>query len=498
MIITKEYLFNYEFELGYNINELLKMELQKAYPIKETLNKVKRITDDEWIFLRFDSINTHIHNNPPNNEWNKEIWDNFKLSCDYSLKDAEDRSKKISEGFDSALVANVISTNSFMNEQVKTTSMQLSGESGVTKTLSKIADYIVFAKFDNSQQEHDNNLLKNEIMRLEKIKKKKRKEIETQRLIQAKAESRNTPSSLTRKLKSIPKHYKLTSTERIIEEDGGIAPLEVNKINYSRVDRQMQQGKFDGSMKTFWERFSPSKPNNIHWYHKEPIKYSEFAYDTMKQYLDEIDYLASLPFTPDRAKQISYLKGEMRCALDILRKEIHFQPTTSVDESITHDAWDRLSLRNTDTYIALLFSYYSAYQKYNSKPSTNYWAILRTFEQLLEETEWTTEEIVIIEFILETGITDHKSILNELNEVLHIEVPQRTLSGWINNIIPNKLLNTYEKQLEDWIWINRRKGSYKKCTKCNSIKLAVDDRYFRKNSSSKDGLRSMCKTCQTN
>ena len=58
-----------------------------------------------------------------------------------------------------------------MNEQVKTTSAQLSGESGITKTLEKIADYIVFSKFNNAKEEEQHEDIK-EIMRLERIKRK--------------------------------------------------------------------------------------------------------------------------------------------------------------------------------------------------------------------------------------------------------------------------------------------------------------------------------------
>lgn len=84
-------------------------------------------------------------------------------------------------------------------------------------------------------------------------------------------------------------------------------------VNYTRVDRQMEQGKFNENMEAFWERFSPSKPNSIPHYAKEPINYKELAYSTMKQYIDEIEYLESRPFSPDRAKQISYLK--QKCEL---------------------------------------------------------------------------------------------------------------------------------------------------------------------------------------
>lgn len=62
----------------------------------------------------------------------------------------------------------------------------------------------------------------------------------------------------------------------------------------------------------------------------------------------------------------------MRTALETLRKVIHIQPTSSIDETIPMDSWNRLSLRNTDTYIALLLGYYDATKKYDNKPSTSF------------------------------------------------------------------------------------------------------------------------------
>lgn len=495
MIITTKELHTYEFDLGYNLEELKFMPIGMALPIKETLNKIKRISEDEWIFQRFDSIKTHLVRYESTGEDTQKIWNDFKESCDYSMKYAKDRCDAIKNNFDEVTGTRIVSSYKFMNEQLKTTSTTLSGETGFTKTLDKIADFIVFAKFDNIGQETVYEENKKEIQRLEKIKKKQRKEREEAMIAELKKEVKDTPSSMTRKLKTPPKHYKFTSVERVLNEDGGIIQSEATKVNYERVNKQIQQGKFDESMEAFWDRFSPSKRNDIPLYHKEPLVYKDFAHETMLQYIAEIKHLEELSFSPDRAKQISNLKSEMRTALDILRKEITVQPSIDIAETIPNDSWDRLSLRDKDTYIALLFSYNEAAKKYDSKVSTTFWALLRDFEELLQKTEWSKEEAVIIEYILETGITEYKAINEELIEALGYEISAPTLSKWLNNIIPSKLLNTYEQQLEDWIWIHRRKGLYKTCSNCEETKLAVDTRYFRADKTGKLGLRSTCKTC---
>ena len=123
------------------------------------------------------------------------------------------------------------------------------------------------------------------------------------------------------------------------------------------------------------------------------------------------------------------------------------------------------------------------------------WCLLKDFEQLLLDTEWSKEEEVILNFVLETGVTEYKEVNQELIETLNRTIPESTLSVWLNKTIPNKLLATFEQQLEDWIWIYRRKGRYKTCSKCGETKLAVDSRYFAKDSKGKLGLKSQCKEC---
>ena len=496
MNIRKEDLHKYD--LGKELEVLFKMEIGEAIFIKETLNKLKRINEDEYMFQRFDGITTHLVEYTSTSDDSLSVWKAFTSTCDYSMRYAQDRCNAISKAFDTEAATNIVSSKKFIVEQNKATTKPLSGESGFTKTLEKIADFIVYAKFNNEQEELEHEELKKEMQRIELLKKKKRKEKEEIRLARLKEEVKDTPSSKTRKLKHPPKHYNVTSLERILQEDGGLTRSNTSKVNYQRVDRQMQQGKFDESMEVFWERFSPSKPNEVPHYHNEPINYKEMAYSTMIQYLLEIQALESLQFSPERAKQISWLKGEMRTALDILRKVITVQPSMNIEETIPHDSWDRLSLRDAETYIALLQGYNEANKKYSTKPSTTFWALLKDFEILLQKTEWSKEEAVIIEYILETGITEHKAINNELLDILEYEISAPTLSKWLNNIIPNKLLNTYEQQLEDWIWTHRRKGMYKTCSKCGEVKLAVDTRYFRADKTGKFGLRSVCKSCMNN
>lgn len=493
MRIKKEELENYD--LGMTLNKLLSIEVGNFEYVKGTDNKIKRLSEDEFIFLRFDSIHTHIVKEEAKACDTSKIWEDFKEARDYNVKYAQDRCDMITKTFNEEAGASAVSSFKFMNQQHKTTNSVLTGETGFSRTLQGIADFIVFSKFDNKEEEEKYEEMKAEKNRLLKINKRKRKEAEENKIAEIKQNLKNTARDLHKTELTYPRGYEITSVERIMSEDGGLlAPTKLP--NYTKVDRAIVDGKYVEGEENYWNRISPKEKHDIPFYKEEPINYKEFGISTIRQYKQEIEELQSLPLTVDRKKVISNLKSEMRTAMEVLRKIIHFDPTSDITETISYDSWNHLSMRDTETYVALIHGYSELNKKYNSKVNTTMWCLLKDFEKLVNDTEWSKEEQVILNFVLETGITEQKEIQDELRDVLKKDISQQTLSNWLNTNIPNKLLSTFEQKLEDWIWIYRRKGKYKTCSKCGEVKLAIDDRYFRVRKDSKDGFRGVCRVCE--
>ena len=69
------------------------------------------------------------------------------------------------------------------------------------------------------------------------------------------------------------------------------------------------------------------------------------------------------------------------------------------------------------------------------------------------------------------------------------------ISSLWRNKIPKLLADQAEKDYLTWYYTNVQKGKWKKCSRCNQIKL-VHNKFFSKNKSSKDGFYSICKDCR--
>lgn len=67
-------------------------------------------------------------------------------------------------------------------------------------------------------------------------------------------------------------------------------------------------------------------------------------------------------------------------------------------------------------------------------------------------------------------------------------------SLWCNKI-PKLIAETASDQYLNWYYTFEEKGQWKKCSRCGQIKLA-HNRYFSKNSTSKDKFYSICKECR--
>lgn len=112
--------------------------------------------------------------------------------------------------------------------------------------------------------------------------------------------------------------------------------------------------------------------------------------------------------------------------------------------------------------------------------------IVYDLEQLIEQCNFTENQKEILS-LWRSGKTQQ-----QIANILDIKQP--LISTSINNIV-NKIIKKYEEIYSDWYYLNIVKGKYKKCKKCNEIKLIQQ---FDVKNNTKDGYNDVCKNCRRN
>lgn len=82
-----------------------------------------------------------------------------------------------------------------------------------------------------------------------------------------------------------------------------------------------------------------------------------------------------------------------------------------------------------------------------------------------------------------------------LQEKYNIKHSVEYLSSLWRNKIPKLIADYAEEDYLNWYFTYAAAGRWKKCTRCGEIKLA-HNKYFSKNTSSRDGFYSICKCCR--
>ena len=107
--------------------------------------------------------------------------------------------------------------------------------------------------------------------------------------------------------------------------------------------------------------------------------------------------------------------------------------------------------------------------------------ILVDLDNLINNVEFTKRQYEVLE-LWRNGLT-----IENISKELHVK--ENTVSITLDRAI-DSIIKQYEKEYEEWYYLNIRKGTYKKCSKCGEVKLISR---FSKNG---NRLRGNCKDCK--
>ena len=148
------------------------------------------------------------------------------------------------------------------------------------------------------------------------------------------------------------------------------------------------------------------------------------------------------------------------------------------------------------THISILLCNYSilkqeAWDRFNSDIKWMMEDLDNLIELTLREDYPLYYDLLIYKIDGKSNAEIHK-LLKEKHGITHTV---EYISSLWRNKIPKLIAERAETEYINWYYTFKEKGNYKKCSRCGQIKLA-DNRYFSKNSTSKDGFYSICKDCR--
>lgn len=488
-------------------------------------NKIKRVGKDEYMFQRFDTISTHIKGKV--SDYNlDDIKKNIIKKLDYKLKYADDRVVLADQLLKSnQWIYDLASTTRFIQKEVKKKDSFLSENQPYDKLMEIISSYINHAKFKNKQDEQEY------YKKVEELKKKQSKNNLTDigSLDKLITEIQSYHHKIIKSKLKEDKRLEVVSDLGVREVKGDFLRTEEEKNRQKRLKKGYKKAKID---ENYWDLMGYSEESKqfrvslLEQMEQELAKLHKYIGLDIKDMKTRIEYQNKLmnqlqdkwhdglpkTFTGERQFNIivdmhNQLKGDYEVAKKLLTDEINLKKITkgSTDYDINSDTWyetdggdivelskNHVLLSDANTYKGLILTYKDLKDKYYDDMNHDIWSLLFVFEELLNKTEFTQDEQFVLDMLFDNF--NQKQIREKYELVNLSTLTTYRVSNLINTIIPNKLANTYINSVEEWVYTEKIKGNYKKCSKCEEIKLA-NERYYGKDGRNRDGYKSICKKC---
>jgi hypothetical protein len=102
---------------------------------------------------------------------------------------------------------------------------------------------------------------------------------------------------------------------------------------------------------------------------------------------------------------------------------------------------NKISMSDPNTYKGLILTYSDLKDKYRDKFESDFWALIKTFEEILKQTDFRDDERFILNMALDNYSV--KEIIEKYNYTYKKEIGKGQILEMLTNIIPNKMKYTY-------------------------------------------------------
>ena len=154
-----------------------------------------------------------------------------------------------------------------------------------------------------------------------------------------------------------------------------------------------------------------------------------------------------------------------------------------------------ISFFNYKHVSALLCNYSSIKEDAWGNFSSDAWYMMEDLDRLIEKTLRDKYPLYYKLLIYKIDGKQNAEIQELLDKEFGIKYSVEYLSSLWRNKIPKLLAEKEKEEYLIWHFTYIEKGKWKRCSRCGQVKLA-NNKFFSKNSTSKDGYYSICKECR--
>jgi hypothetical protein len=399
---------------------------------------------------------------------------------DYDLEFAEDRNKLVweilNELNEDGTLSKYFSSDGFRMKQIKTKNSFLSESDPISKLLLRFSYYIDFAKYNNQDSKDKEMQDKLDTLSYYKTKQQSGAIGLSEDLV--KIQSQIVDVDFQNQARRKDKNVRLIPKQTITAKDR----MEYPELNEYALFLEMINETL-GFVK------GVSKERQFTMQDKIARKYGDNYLQMLKRIRSELQ--KDLPLIKDRIRGTIYFKKldkgspvyDLDCDTGYVNEQGDY---VEISEN-------KIELDNPQHLFALMDNYAELKEGVWDKPDSDLWILLHEFENLVEKSDLEPfeKDILIYKIDKMTG----EDICLEINSKYEMELSERNLSRIYSEVIPKKLVDTYNEIYEEWLYTYKVKGNFKQCKKCGENKV-LNERNFYKEPKGKDGFKSTCIKCQ--
>ena len=174
---------------------------------------------------------------------------------------------------------------------------------------------------------------------------------------------------------------------------------------------------------------------------------------------------------------------------------LHFDDNIIIKSDGTIEDKSLISLMNPKHISVLLCNFIKLKEDSYGKFYTDGYFLMWDLENLINKTLKDKYPLYYSLLLYKIGGLQNVQIQSLLQKQHGIKHSIQYISSLWRNKIPKLIADRAQRDYLEWYFTNKEYGKWKKCSRCNEIKLA-HNKFFSKNNSSKDGFYSICKNCR--